>query len=252
MVNAWDERLHPRDPANGEFVDRSGWAGRLLDRLVPGRAAEADAVARLSSGKKLDLSDPDQRHIHDLINTWSTGGHEGARLQAQMQAAVRDPGADTDGARFMRVVSAAPPNAPVLYRGMAHVDLDELPGQDAVFSLSPTSFTRSTKVMQTFSKHSSSEYGRATSVHIRLAKGSRSLQIDQEVTGEHKGEQEHVTMGRYRVTRRNERTVTVQATDGGKKEITLVELDLEQVPDDTPTTHAGYHRVIAGAGEGGS
>lgn len=246
----WNEKLHPRDPHSGEFVDKSGWAGRLLDRMLPGRAAEADAATRLNSGKKLDLSDPQQRHIHDVINTWSVGGNEGARLQVEMQAAVRDPGAETDGARFMRVVAAAPPNAPQLHRGMAHVSPDDIPEQGGVFSLAPTSFTRSSKVMQSFSGHDSADYGLATSVHMHLAKGSRSLQIDQELS-DHKGEQEHVTLGRYRVTRRTERQVTVKAARGGNKEITLYELDIEQVPDDTPLTQSTYRRYVASPGEMG-
>lgn len=58
MARPWREVDHPRDPANGEFVDKQGWAGRVVTamfgaRRVQGRDIdEAEMDRRVQSGWK--------------------------------------------------------------------------------------------------------------------------------------------------------------------------------------------------------
>lgn len=211
---------------------------------------ELSAANRLNAGKGLDDDDPEQAHIARTIQAWAGSS---VALNREIQDAPGNPGADTDGAKFTRVVAAAPANAPELHRGMAHVDPADVPGQGAVFALGPTSFTRSKKVMEDFGTHSSSQYGRATTVHMHVAKNSNSLRIDHELSrkgNDPQKQQEHVGMGRYRVTKRTERQVTVKTRDGGRKEITLYDIEVAQVGDDVPITHTGGGKAyVPGPGE---
>lgn len=228
-------------------------AGKHNQKSHAGGAAtpgEAAAAARLNSGKTLDLSDPEQTRVAGAIESWSGthGGVETARVKFEMQEATHDPHADTDGAILLRTTAAAPGDAPTLYRGMKEVHLEDVPGEGDVFSLGPTSFTRSRGVMDEFSQHDSASFGRPTTVHVRLEKGSHSLRIDQQVTGKWKHEQEHITMGRFKVTRRREREVTVKTKDGGKKTVTQIDIDIAQVGDDVPITVGTNAPVISEPG----
>jgi 2'-5' RNA ligase len=213
-------------------------------------AGELAAGERLNRGKKLDQNDPEQARIHGTINTWSEGGNEGARVTYEMQEAVHNPGADTDGAQLMRVVGGAPANSPELHRGMNGViHGEDLPTEVDVFSLGPTSFTRSKKIADDFATPPYSDIGGATVVHMRLAKGSHSLRVDQEITGKFKNEQEHITLGRFKVTGRTERTATVKAKDGRPKDVRIIDLNIAQVDESVPITHhKGGKAPIIGPG----
>lgn len=206
---------------------------------------DVDAARQLNRGKKLDRRDPAQAQIGTAIDKWSAGGNDNAQIRYEMQQAVADPHAPTEGAALMRTVAAAPPDAPTLHRGLVGVHPDDVPKEGQIFELGPTSFTRSTSVRDRFTEHTDSDFGRATSVEIRLKKGSRSLKIDHEVSkGSFKDEKEHLSMGKYRVTSSRQRTVTVKAKNGKKKEITLFEVDIEQVPDVAEvTTHTNVQPV---------
>lgn len=205
--------------------------------------SELDAGRRLNAGKQLDTADPEQQRISGAISTWANGGNDGAQLTMEMQAAVDDPLADTAGASLMRTIASAPADAPTLHRGMAHVAPDDVPRAGDVFELGPTSFTRSTKVRDRFSQHESgpSSFGHETQVHITVKPGSRALRIDHERSLEGTDwakEQEHIGMGKYRVTKYKERQVEIKSRSGVKKTVTRYEVEVEQVPDTMETTIA--------------
>jgi 2'-5' RNA ligase len=216
-------------------------------------SGEVAAARRLNAGKNLDHSDPDQARVGAAIEAWSGthGGNETGRIKYEMQQARSDPDADTDGAALMRTVGASEAGSPELYRGMPEVHPNDVPQVGDVISLGPTSFTRSRKVADDFALPDDAEFGRPTQVRVKLAKGSHSLRIDQEVTGKFRKEQEHLGMGKYRVTGRREKSVTVKARSGGKKTITSYEVDLEQVGDDVPVTRSSRENIIEGPGMGG-
>lgn len=196
---------------------------------------ELEAADRLNRGKKLDMANPEHARLHDTINAWSGGGQETARVNGEMHAAVHNPGADTDGAQLMRVASGAPANAPELHRGMVGTfGPGSLPEEGDVFALGPTSFSRSKKVGDSFATPDTHTYGSSVKMHI--AKGSHSLQIDQEVTGKFNNEQEHLAMGRFKVTGRSERTVTMTAKNGVKTQVSVTEINLTQVDESVPIT----------------
>ncbi len=198
--------------------------------------SEFETADRLNRGKKLDMSNPEHARLHGTINAWSGGGQETARVNEEMHAAVHDPGADTDGAHLMRVAAAAPANAPELHRGMVGTfPQGSLPQEGDVFALGPTSFSKSKKVAADFSTPETHHYG--DSVQMHLAKGSHSLSIGQEVTGKFSNEQEHLSMGRFKVTSRTDRTVTLTAKNGVKTQVTLTELSMTQVDESVPITH---------------
>lgn len=202
--------------------------------------AELDAGRRLNAGKQLDLNDPEQARISHAIGVWSTGGNDGGALALEMQDAVHNPDADTAGASLMRTIAGAPADAPTLHRGMAHVAPDAVPKAGDVFELGPTSFTRSTKVRDIFAAHASgpSSFGHETQVHMTVKPGSRALRIDHEQSlhPDYAKEQEHIGMGKYRVTKYKEREVTIKTTSGVKKTVTRYEVEVEQVPDTLETT----------------
>lgn len=197
---------------------------------------EIGAAERMNAGKKLDLNDPEQARLHGTINSWSGGGNANAATRHEMTASVSDPMADTDGAQMMRVVAAAPANAPELHRGMVHVHPDDIPSEGHVVSLGPTSFTRSSKVAESFAEPEFSDLGRRTQVIVHVKKNSRALRVDQEVTGKFKDEQEHIGLGKYHVTSRKEKEVTIKAKDGKKRTMTRIDLEYTQVDDGTPAT----------------
>lgn len=210
--------------------------------------SELAASERLNGGKKLDTKDPEQARLRGAIISWADGGNDGAVLRGEMQAAAGangDPGADTAGASFMRTIAASPASAPELHRGMTEVRDSDVPRHGDVFELGPTSFTRSTKVRDRFAMHTTHEYGAATTVHIKLKKGSRSLKIDEELDGTSwKGEQEHIAMGKFRVTGYKESRVKVPTKIGKKKEVTLYEIEIEQIPDTEEATTVSTKRLI--------
>lgn len=201
---------------------------------------EIGAAERLNKGKKLDLNDPEQARLHGAIVSWADGGNDGSTLRHEMELSAGpngDPSADTAGASFMRTIASAPADAPELHRGMAHVREGSMPREGDVFELGPTSFTRSTKVRDRFAMHTSDDYGVPTTVHVKLKKGSRSLRIDQELEGTSwAGEQEHVALGKFRVTKYKESRTKVPTKIGKKKEVILYEIEIEQVPDTLEST----------------
>lgn len=215
------ERFDPDQPRDtkGRWTDIPG-VSELID-------AARDVAAKLNKGKKLDENDPTEATLARAIEGWARGGG----LKAEVTRAIReDPTGHSAGAQFARAVAAAPADAPQLYRGMAHVAPEEIPAEGDTFDLEPTSFTRDRAMAERFSTPDHMAADRFI-VRTRVAKGSRALRIDQHAAG-FEFEREHVGMGRYRVTRRRERTEKV----GGQLR-RIVELDIEQVerPEGDPT-----------------
>ena len=206
--------------------------------------AESIAAVHLAGGGKLDETDPENARIAGAVRGWTEGGNSGARVRHEVQGAVADPTADTPGAALARTVAAAPPGSPVLHRGMRDVPAHEIPNEGDVFDLAPTSFTRSKKVMEQFSRPEeggNSSFGSHNMVHITVKKGSRTIQVSQYAPPKFAHEQEHVGLGRYHVTKHTTKTVTVKALDGSKSTLTLHEIEMEQVDTSmrvTRTSHA--------------
>jgi hypothetical protein len=128
---------------------------------------------------------------------------------------------------------------------MHGVTLEDIPAHGDVFDLGPTSFTRSKSVRDKFSDVDAPAAGGlfggySATVHYRLKKGSHALRIDKHA-GKFAWEDEHVTMGRFRVTGRTERFVTPK---GSKTPKSLIEIDIEQVPFDTPTTRGSGGKSV--------
>lgn len=223
----------PRDPHTGKWIDVPG-VGELID-------AVRRLAKKLNDGKRLDLNDPDELELAQAIGGWTKGGGPPgtpASLKDDVAYAIRfDPAGDLLGAVFARAVAAAPPDAPVLYRGMHHVEAMDIPREGQTFDLGPTSFTRDRGVADEFSipRFSGSMPAGQYMVRVRVRKGSRALRIDRHAGG-FAHEREHVGMGRYRVvSRREPRDVTVK-TDHGKRTLSLIELEIEQVdPSGDPT-----------------
>lgn len=200
---------------------------------------ELAASERMAKGKTLDESDPENAAIASAARAWTAGGNDNAILRGEMQDAAVNPDAQTNGAKFMRVVASAPADSPTLHRGMSGVAEHKIPTEGDVFDLAPTSFTRSEKVRDRFAQpiHSDPSFGQGAAVRIKLAKGSRSVQTSQYAPKKYADEQEHVAMGRFHVTKRTDKRETMKASDGKKIEIKVVEIELTQVePDAMETT----------------
>lgn len=201
---------------------------------------EIHAADRLSKGKRLDESDPEQAAIAGGVSSWVNGGQESAQFRSEIQDVRTNPGADTVGAKFTRTVAAAPAGSPTLHRGMAEVPEHKIPRQDDVFELGPTSFTRSTKVRDDFSAPlDDSSFGVKTRVHMEVAKGSRSIQTSHYATNkQYAKEEEHVALGKFHVTSRTESIDTVTARNGKKVSVKTVHLKVVQLDEhnDMPST----------------
>lgn len=207
---------------------------------------EIRAAQKLNKGKRLDMSDPTERSIADSIYSYTKepGAPSGIR------ATLRDPHREGADAAFTRAVAAAPAGAPKLHRGMRDVPPADLPQEGDVFDIGPTSFSRSEKVSERFSVTGGRKTMRTTSgedkviiegnsVHMTVASGSRSLRVDQHSYFD--DEQEHITMGRFRVKSRREKEVTGKLSDGTKGTFTRIEIELEQVD---PSVHAITHTTF--------
>jgi 2'-5' RNA ligase len=210
---------------------------------------EIGAADRLSKGKHLDESNPENAAIAGGLRAWTGGGQDGAQLRSEMMAAKTNPGAETQGAKFTRVVAAAPASAPVLHRGMAEVQDQHIPQQGDVFDLGPTSFTKSEKVRDSFSAPlDNSSFGVKTRVHMKVAKNSRAIQTSHYAPKEYSHEQEYVGMGRYHVTSRRESVGEVTARNGKKVHVRTVELELTQLDEHStlqPTFRPRETTVVA-------
>jgi 2'-5' RNA ligase len=216
---------------------------------------DVQRAGRLNAGKKLDANNPEDRELLRGIAGWTGGGHSAltADETPPQSAMLGDighvlnghPDAPGPAGSFLRSVAGAPEGAPELYRGMHGVSLEDVPSHGDVFDLGPTSFTRSKSVRDRFSDVDAPAAGGlfgaySTTVHYRLKKGAHALRIDKHA-GTYAWEDEHVTMGRFRVTGRTERFVTPK---GSKTPKSLIEIDIEQVPFDTPTTRGSSGKSV--------
>jgi hypothetical protein len=228
----------------------------LLDKVlngqngppVPARAhaslGETVAAAKLNRGESLDLADPTEAALQDGISAWS---HDNRIFGQEIRDAVAaDPQTTTRGGVFMRAVAAAPPDAPVLYRGIRDMPVDQVPKKGAQIDLGLTSFSRSRDVADQFAlgflgEGSDNPYPpkpTGARVHITVKAGSRALRIDQ-AAGDLGFGQEHVAMGRYRVVGRTQKQVTEPwGPKQSPRTFTVVELQLEQMPAVTANREA--------------
>lgn len=213
--------------------------------------SEIGAADRLAKGKRLDESDPEHAEIAGGLRAWTGGGSEGAQLRSEMMAARTHPDANTRGAKFTRVVAAAPAGAPELHRGMGDVADNKIPRQGDVFDLGPTSFTKSTKVRDRFSQPGDDSYGAGTRVHMKVSKGSRAVQTSHYAPKQYADEEEFVGMGRYHVVSRRESTSTVKTKNGRTRNVKTVELDVVQLDEHNhmPITFTPHETTVIGVNE---
>lgn len=232
--------------ASGEFVFHL--AGQH-DQSTHGRgglaehasAVEVRAAQRLNNGKRLDTSDPEQAQIASSIGIWtrSSSGPSG------IAAAIRDPHSTGADAAFVRTVAAAPPDAPTLYRGMHSTSPHQVPQEGDVFDLGPTSFTSSRGVADDFMRPYSHAFGTGDVTRMKVKKKSRALRVDKHSV--HPDEKEYVGMGRYRVTSTSTSTITIKSHKGDVREVTLHEIEIEQVsPDAFDVTRAARPPMYEG------
>lgn len=206
---------------------------------------EARIAQKLNAGKKLDPSVPSEARAIEAIHAWTHGASTTVSTTDMSDSVAyaihHDPDADTLGGMFARMVAAAPPGGPKLHRGMAGVQGRDIPHPGDTFDLEPTSFTRSTKVMDDFARPGIHE-GEDFVVRQHVKKGSRALRIDRHA-GSYEWEEEHVALGRYRVTGRREGREKFKV--GGKvMEVKTVDLDIEQIEDmDGPPSFTPFHGV---------
>jgi 2'-5' RNA ligase len=221
--------------------------------------AEVAAARSLNAGKVPNMNDPGQRAVVIGAMAYGNIGLVGGdkkgvdyseipnenTVHEQIHHALHGyPEEQSPGAAFTRAIAASEPGSPTLHRGIQGVSRGEIPSEGAVFELGPTSFSRDRKVAERFSTpRSSPEFGDPHVVRYKLKKGSRSLRVDH-VTGHWDWEKEHVTMGRFRVTKRTESRKRLKLRKTGEEhEYTVVELEIEQVDYDTPKTFADPYSI---------
>lgn len=215
---------------------------------------EVQMGEKLNSGKRLDLSNPEEHQLAVGIAGWTQGGHDGLQehelagtgkytTEHAIGKYVANGGVDSDHIpseqpifSFARTVAAAPANGPELHRGMHDVHPEDLPNKNDVFDFAPTSFTRSKKQRDKFATPRGGPDAESNHiVHYKLREGNRSLRIDKEA-GSYSHEEEHVFMGRVRVVSRKDSEITIKNVDGKKGKYPLTEIELEMVSFETPTT----------------
>lgn len=179
---------------------------------------EVTAAKKLNDGQPLDTGVPEEKQLKRAIQDWSAGEENLVQLRGEMKDATTNPGAQTKGASLMRTVAASPANSPTLYRGMFDVDPGGIPESGGTIKMGASSFTRSKNVATTFSGKSQPN---SHSVVMKVRPGSRSLPIDHTVLKEFRHEQEHISMGSFRVLS--------HTTRSGPSGRTIHDVEVEQV-----------------------
>lgn len=189
---------------------------------------EERIAAKLNDGEELDLTDPAEAKMHASIQAW-TGPDKGANARkkrkviAEAKAAFEgDPNANTAGASLLRAAAAAPPNAPLLYRGLWNVPADKIPKRGQTFDLGLTSFTQKERIGHVYAGFGESP----GSVMLRLSPGSRSLDIRKASHEDYQGNQEWLSTGKFRVKSVRKETFPNTPLPGT---FTLTVVEIEQV-----------------------